>query len=885
MKKGPLLITLFVIVVIIGFAYFRLVLSTASVRSVYDAVPVSSAVLFELDDFVRTYKRLQKAEYGHDLLRASFIGRMMQQLEELNQHFSNKHFQPASQHKLLASLHLSDINHYAYLFLIDVSRALDRNQFKALMLRAAERLRMRERKCKEVSVYDFYNIKGKALYSVCYFSGILIISDEASLVEEAIIQLKQHSSIDTDASFRRMRELAGGNSDMLIYLHFRNLIRLEPLLVDAAKTELIKHLSQFSGWLECDLVFEEKAIIGSGYTLPGDTVPGELARYAQKPASRLTLPAYLPESTALLLLVSCHDPHEYFSTLEKSFVDSSVIRWAPYFASWMANEWSFALLEPLTDKWQEEVFLVVKSRDSSLARQQLAELSALAGTDTTRSQSTHEDRLLIGTLIRDLFGNPLLPVENPYYQIHGDYVLFANHASTLMRVQSLIQRQHTLSHNIEYLNFSKNLSSTSNVYCYVNNTLLSGWFRAMLSVLLWAQMQQDTAVYQRFSPAAVQFNYEDHLFFTNIYIAYRNTAPDKSRIVWQLRIDTVAATPICFVLNHLTRESELVLQDAKNQLYLISKSGQIIWKKSLGGRIISKIYQVDFYNNGRLQLLFHTAHELIILDREGNYLPNFPLRLPGIATAEMLLAFYKDVNVYRIFIPCLSGIYGYEISGRPLQGWNPRANIGKVVHPLQHHVVEGKDYLIALNEKGQIFLFDRKGSLRGEPIQLKEPLSGPLHAYTTDKELVLTGISSAGTIYRISHSGEVSEISLKESGTLVDFRYMNVADDARPEYVFVYPDRLAAYDDSLQVVLEINMPALIDRPTFIPDSRFKSPYVLALPSATAQRIFLLQSDGTVFNRSEIIGFTPFEIDAYGKESSHTIVTCDHQGLLRCYQLN
>jgi hypothetical protein len=39
MKKVPVLIALLVIVVIVGFAYFRLVLSTSGTKPVYDAVP------------------------------------------------------------------------------------------------------------------------------------------------------------------------------------------------------------------------------------------------------------------------------------------------------------------------------------------------------------------------------------------------------------------------------------------------------------------------------------------------------------------------------------------------------------------------------------------------------------------------------------------------------------------------------------------------------------------------------------------------------------------------------------------------------------------------------------------------------------------------------
>jgi hypothetical protein len=885
MKKGPILIALLVIAVIVGFAYFRLVLSTSNVRPLYDAVPESASIIFEFKDFSKTKEKLLAADYAKDLQEAGFINKIVTQLNALDNHFSNNNFKPASGNEIVATLHLTDLNHYAYLYLISVGKKIDRNQFKALILAAGEKIKMKERTFKEEPVYDFYTKDGKPLFTLAKLNGIMMASENASLVEEALIQMKEKKSLLENSDFNKVKELAGGDSDVLLYLNFKNLISLESLFVDGEKNNLVKNLSIFSEWLESDIMLEQKAIIINGYTLFNDPKKSWISQFTYKPADKLTLPAFIPEKTALFLLVSNNNNEKYFSDLKDNITDAAKLKYIQYFKEWTDDEWAFGMNEPLNSDWQREIFLIVKNEDSLIAKNKLAELAAFAKGDSVVNNQQTKGMLKIGDALNDIYGKYLLPLNNPHYAVAGNYTIFANDAATLNNLTSAIESEQTLARNIDYLNFSKNISSSSNLYLYINSSKLSELLNAALNGLVLQSLQQDNKIYQKFSPASVQFSYEENLFFTSAYINYRSAAQEKNNLLWKLQIDTVCATPSRFVINHHTKESEVILQDVKNRLYLISRAGKIIWKKELSGRIISDIKQIDFYNNGRYQYLFNTERELHLIDREGNYVTNFPLRLPDKATAGLMLANYKDANLQRIFIPCNDRIYGYEISGKPLQGWNPKQGTGNISHPMQHHVFEGKDYLVAMNDNGKIFLLDRKGDNRIEPIQLKEPLKGALQPNVTDKIFELAGISKNGTVYKLNQNGNVKEIIFSEAGDYSEFRYLNVKDDNRPEYVFVYANKITAYNDSLNITVEINIPATIDGNTFIPDSRNKSPFVLGLPSATSNRTFILQSDGTIFDDFIINGFTPFDVDIYGREKRNTIVTSDNNGMLYCYKLD
>ena len=52
----------------------------------------------------------------------------------------------------------------------------------------------------------------------------------------------------------------------------------------------------------------------------------------------------------------------------------------------------------------------------------------------------------------------------------------------------------------------------------------------------------------------------------------------------------------------------------------------MLWEKKLDNRIISEIFQVDTYKNKRLQFLFATTNEIILMDIKGNIVYSLKFR-------------------------------------------------------------------------------------------------------------------------------------------------------------------------------------------------------------------------------------------------------------------
>lgn len=78
------------------------------------------------------------------------------------------------------------------------------------------------------------------------------------------------------------------------------------------------------------------------------------------------------------------------------------------------------------------------------------------------------------------------------------------------------------------------------------------------------------------------------------------------------------------VTNHVTGEREIFVQDENNDVYLLNDAGRVLWRLALGESINSDVVQVDAFRNGKLQYLFSTPSRLHLVDRNGEYVGNFP---------------------------------------------------------------------------------------------------------------------------------------------------------------------------------------------------------------------------------------------------------------------
>ena len=171
----------------------------------------------------------------------------------------------------------------------------------------------------------------------------------------------------------------------------------------------------------------------------------------------------------------------------------------------------------------------------------------------------------------------------------------------------------------------------------------------------------------------------------------------------------IISDPI-WLKNHLNNDFDIAFQDSENYLNYLSNKGVLNWKKKLSGKIIGDIKQVDIYKNGRQQMVFRTANNLYLIDRNGNEVKqlSFPINSSLFNNPISIFDYEKNRN-YRILITEDNRIKMYDSNGRIVRGFKHQLFDSNIINSPIHIRIDGKDYIVVQLENGTLKILDRRG--------------------------------------------------------------------------------------------------------------------------------------------------------------------------------
>jgi len=270
--------------------------------------------------------------------------------------------------------------------------------------------------------------------------------------------------------------------------------------------------------------------------------------------------------------------------------------------------------------------------------------------------------------------------------------------NTIEALKNLINDQEnnrTLENNAAFNSLSENFSSESNIFVYSSTPRTLAIIKNLLDTHYADKWEKSENTLKNIESFVLQFSSTSTFFYTNAYIKYNSEQNQTLTPLWETHVDTTVSSQPAIVINHLTKEKEVFVQDDANTIYLISNTGKILWKKQLPEKIISEIYQIDIKKNNKLQLLFNTPSSIYVLDRKGNDVDNFPVSLKSPATNGLSVIDYENNRDYRILVACENKkIYNYNTKGDLVKKWNFEKSDATVFSRIQHVSIDDEDYLL-----------------------------------------------------------------------------------------------------------------------------------------------------------------------------------------------
>lgn len=257
---------------------------------------------------------------------------------------------------------------------------------------------------------------------------------------------------------------------------------------------------------------------------------------------------------------------------------------------------------------------------------------------------------------------------------------------------------------------------------------------------------------------------------------------------------------------------------------------------------MSDVFVVDALKNGQQQFVFNTSNYIYLVDRNGNSMDGFPVKLLSKASNGLSVFNYYDSSDSRLVL-CGEDrfVYNYDLNGNETEGWNRHRTDDKVLKPVQHLVADNKDFIIVTDERGAIRILDRQGRIR-IPLtdELKKSQGADFYENKTNRKGIILTSDDKGDLLYISSEGKLARTDFGDFSGKHFFLYEDFNFNQDPDFIYLDGKNLWVFDRFKNILFEHAFGMEINtKPVFFNISRNKR--MLGIVSENAREIYLIDS--------------------------------------------
>jgi len=624
--------------------------------------------------------------------------------------------------------------------------------------------------------------------------GLMIIGSSRKVISDAIIQTGEEKDVRDLPGFSRVLVASGKNEDK-IFIVFSNLGSLFGSVFSGSRSELSKKISNLAGTAGGDIYISEDGLILSGYTECTDSSQF-LYRFKSVQPSEFHTYKILPSSTVLFeTLILEGKEVENRSGIKPSAEAAGI---AAKLKEYAGEEITRAYIDIRSRPVEENTLIIYELKNRMRAEQVFLEEN---GHDIEIRFFQPDDQIKIPVYKTSFSGmiNAFLPgfakdCDDSYFAFYDNFLITGSSNITISRLlyDNLLNK--TLANDLIYRDFESTLPSRAGYFFYCIPSRITDYLAGFLSSDIINSLRLNRSLIKKIQAAGYQLASSNGMIYNSLSVRFKEEVREESSTEWETLLDTTAAIKPFFFTNHITGAKEIFIQDIKNNTYLINAAGRVLWKVPLNERISGNVYMIDYFRNGKYQLLFSGRNYIHLLDRNGNYVERYPVKLRSPATNSLALFDYDNNLNYRLFIAGEDKlIYSYEKSGNVVKGWTPFRTTGIVTSEISYFKVSGKDYLVASDENSLYFL-DRSGKIRLTPKETISRAKGSSLRLNPGSQAYLICTSSDGTVQQVYFDGIVKKYSMKKFSGDHSFDIFDVDGNGFGEYIFIDSGRLYLYD-------------------------------------------------------------------------------------------
>ncbi|MDR2802157.1 MAG: DUF3352 domain-containing protein [Prevotellaceae bacterium] len=697
--------------------------STIPAIEITQAVPLDAVYLccFERADILNETFNNPSSGWSRFVPKENALLKFLQKLQDIAP--ANEAAGALLQSKAIYSVHPQGKNNTSYLFAVQLPPACPAGQLEALV-------KFNEPTAAELAYNGTFIIStGEAPLHSAVVNNFALFSQSLLVLQNAIRHANSGVSLNENKAFQKIMQTAGDYSDVRIFINQRAL----SLPVAAAGSDKLRDVAALfpyaADWAALDGQASPNVIHLNGFVFPSFTDENYLSLLLPQNGSGVTAWEMLPAQTAFSAAARLSDIDRYFAGY-KSFLDKHKLL-AGYNQTLSAlNERIHAQAEELCRSFymQEAGVACIsgspagwvsffKTANPKYVLEQLEAMAEELQQPFRAGETAYANPVkgLLGTLFKELVHG----VGDTYFILHGDWLIFSDDigllesfkktGSSLKKyIQSSPAAQYCTGNNVFSLFIRPSATDNTELLSYLHPSLRGLWGGALAN--------------DAFKIAGLQLQPSGDKLYTTFFAFYdheeseereiedgeRNTESGEQKIETERGGEEPAVKFPAF--NHNNKQWEYLVQYANNDIALVDKNGAEQWRQKIDGAIVDTMYQLDFYKNGKLQMLFLTAGKLYLTDRKGNTVRPFPLSLPAAATKLAVFDYDKNKE-YRLFVVQGNKVYAYDKKGRTVDGWKIFAPPATITRAPEFFRAGGRDYIVVCDEQ-TVHILDRRGNVR-----------------------------------------------------------------------------------------------------------------------------------------------------------------------------
>ena len=879
------------------------------VSSGLNAIPLDAAIVFESKQTVNSWNKLSTSNLWKEFA-GSFTGNKLnhqvQYIDSLLRHTPAVK-QLLTNQSVFISAHNSGVNSFDFLFVYSLPNLGFKSTVADFIKNVNNQKEPASRLYDDSEIKTIYP-KNKDSLSFTFLNGILLMSTNQVLVEDAIRQLKSGISFAKDKNFNKIISTAGKNVDGNIYFNYKKLPGFLSNFIAPTLQEDTRDLADFADFSGWDISIKPNQLLFNGFTQANDSSNSFLNLFSKQDPQEIEITKILPAKTAFIFFMGLSDVKTFhrkyknylsfkhrsqdYDQFTSAFNKKYKVNIERSFLDWINSEIALVITDPHTANLNENSYAIFHT---SGIKNATASLNALADSICKKNSET-KDTLHFGdyiithinqdNLLPELFGWQFKNIKKNYFTTVDDYVVFANTPSALTRFISDFEHNKILGKDKGFRSFMENISADASIFAYSAVPRLIGNTTTFLNEELATDASNQAERLQKFDRIGFQFSTSKGLFYSSACIGFNPNYGNELKPEWETKIDTSFSAKPFLINNYRSGALDVFLQDDRKKLILINNEGKISWKRQIYDPILGNVFQPVTAKNPKMQLLFNTKNYLYKLDENGRDTKGFPVKLKTPATNPINMVMYEKNAEPRIFaafedktVRCLS-IMGEDVSGfKRLKTDNP------VILPVQYFKVNTKDYICVIDQEGKIYITDRQGEPR---LKLKERFPGSIHnvfveAGQDNAHTYLIASDTTGKIIRICLDDTKEQFRPKRFAIPVNMKLADIDGDGKSEYIFQSTEELSVFNSEKKELFHYTFKeTVLPKPMLfkLPDGTTK----IGTVSPATNKIYLFNSNGSSITNFPTKGKTLFEIGNLNNDELLFLVTGSSDNTVITYPL-